>query len=292
MLGDHYLGVCYHQEMPCAGGRNVLKMLLINTPVCSRSCTGLGKAEASAALLLFTCISSFPGAAVLSGAQGCWGFMWGSQPPRETKADNHKFSGSIPQLPPQGFFFSLHCSSAKATWVRGWRIRAKGTIQQPPARRQTQGRAGSWLQSSWRSTFFKKKNNAQQTCRVFRPCCQAILSLSAGLGPPATPGRVSLWFLIKGQKLEAAGNRPFAQMCNSLYSEGQTGHGKGKGSPGDAEMGKPSWASEGEKLLKLCFPKGKGLGVTQTFTPTKLIFWMYSWECLWEHRGKGGQDGW
>lgn len=81
-------------------------------------------------------------------------------------------------------------------------------------------------------------------------------------------------------------------MCNSLYSEGQTGHGEAKGSPGDAEMGNPSWASEGEKLLKLCFPKGKGLGVTQTFTPAKLIFRIYSWEYLWEHGGKGGQDGW
>lgn len=191
--------MCYHQEMPCAGGRNVLKMLLINTPVCSRSCTGLGKAEASAALLLFTCISSFPGAAVLSGAQGCWGFMWGSQPPRETKADNHKFSGSIPQLPPQGFFFSLHCSSAKATWVRGWRIRAKGRIQQPPAHRQTQGRAGSWLQSSWRSTFLKKKIMPNKRAEFSDPAARLFSVSRPGwaLQPPQEEFRFG--FLSKGR---------------------------------------------------------------------------------------------
>lgn len=35
-------------------------MLLINTPVCSGSPAGLGKAGANAALLLFTSISFFP----------------------------------------------------------------------------------------------------------------------------------------------------------------------------------------------------------------------------------------
>ena len=79
-------------------------------------------------------------------------------------------------------------------------------------------------------------------------------------------------------------------MCNSLYSKGQTGHDKGKGSPRDAETGNPNWASEREKLLKLCFKEGKG--ITQTFAPAKPIFWIYSWEYIWQHRGKGGQDGW
>lgn len=52
MLRDHYLGVCYHQEMPCAGGRTVLKMLLMNTLVCSRSCMGLGKGRTNTSVSL------------------------------------------------------------------------------------------------------------------------------------------------------------------------------------------------------------------------------------------------
>lgn len=57
-------------------------------------------------------------------------------------------------------------------------------------------------------------------------------------------------------------------------------------------MGNPNWASEAEKLLKLCFQGGKGLGIPQTFAPAKPVFRIYSWEYIWERRGKGGQDGW
>lgn len=62
---------------------------------------------------------------------------------------------------------------------------------------------------------------------------------------------------------------------NSLYSNGQTGCGKGKGSLGDAE------ANEGEKSLKLCFQTGKGLGITETFAPAKPVCWIYLWEDIW-----------
>lgn len=158
--------------------------------------------------------------------------------------------GASPSPLPKAFLLSplqqCYCNMGQ-----GLEVESKGETQQPPARRRTRSRAGSWI-----SAFFKKKkNNAQQTCGVFRPRCQAILSRSARLGPPATLQRVLLRFLIKGQKLEAAGNRLFAPMPNSLYRKGQTSHGKG--SPGDAEIGTPNWASEGEKLLKLCFRTGK-----------------------------------
>ena len=56
-------------------------------------------------------------------------------------------------------------------------------------------------------------------------------------------------------------------------------------------MGNPSWASEGEKLLKLCFQTGKGLGITQTFAPAKPALRIYSREQIWEGRVGGGRHG-
>lgn len=70
------------------------------------------------------------------------------------------------------------------------------------------------------------------------------------------------------------------------------GRGEGKGSAGDAETGNPNWASKWEKLLKLCFQTGKGLGITQTFAAVKPVFGIYSWEYIWERGGEVGQDGW
>jgi len=124
-------------------------------------------------------------------------FMWGSQPPW---ADNHQLGGSVPQPPPQGF--SPLSIAAVLKRAGGWRRRAKGRPRSP----QPAGRRGAELGAGFRPAgavlfFFVcfKKNNAQQTCRVFSPRCQAILSRSAGLGPPLPCKGIRFGFPLRGR---------------------------------------------------------------------------------------------
>lgn len=158
MPRDHYLGVCYHQEMPCAGGRNVLKMLLINTPVCSGSHAGLGKAGAHAALLLFTSISFFPPALPSCREPGGVGasrreVLAGVSASLGGKSSQPQARWEHPPAPSPRLLFSPHGSSAAVIWGRGWRVRAKGKPSSPqPAGgyRAELGAGSAWV-------FFLKK---------------------------------------------------------------------------------------------------------------------------------------
>lgn len=92
------------------------------------------KAGTIAALLLWTCISSFPGTAVLLGAQRGWCFVGGFQP----------------------------CNIMYCNGGQGLEDAGKGETQQPPAHTQTWGRAGCRLWSGWSSTFGEKKSYAKK----------------------------------------------------------------------------------------------------------------------------------
>lgn len=113
---------------------------------------GGSKAGTITAFLLWTCISSFPGTAVLLGAQGGWCFVGGSQP----------------------------CNIIYCNVGQGLEVANKRETQQPPAHRQMWGRAGSWVWSGWSSTIGKKKIIRQKTAEFLDPAARLFLVTRPG----------------------------------------------------------------------------------------------------------------
>lgn len=124
------------------------------------------------------------------------------------------------------------------------------------------------------------------------PCISSFLGAALLLGAHGLHAQVSAWrqrvslgFLIKGQKSEAE-NRLF---CSDLqFSVQAQTRQKEKAAPEVLKGESPTEALKGRSSSSFVSKERKGLGITQTFAPAKLISGVYSLEHIWEGR-RGGE---